>query len=64
MLFKKFKLDKRYYSEITEGQAKRLYRNGETVWVSNGEVSSPIDIRKLEGGRVGKGGRTRGVPDH
>ena len=45
MLFKNQKLDRRYYSEITEGQAKRLYRNGETVYVSNGVISSPIDIR-------------------
>lgn len=45
MLFKNQKLDRRYYSEITEGQAKRLYKNGETIYVSNGVISSPIDIR-------------------
>lgn len=45
MLFKNQKLDYRFYSEITESQAKRLYRNGETVYVSNGTITSPINIR-------------------
>jgi hypothetical protein len=45
MLFKNQKLNKNFYTEISEGQAKRLYRNGESVWVSNGEISSRINIK-------------------
>ena len=45
MLFKKQKLNENYYVEICESQAKRLFKNGENVWLSNGEITTIANIK-------------------
>lgn len=45
MLFKKKKLNENHYCKISESNAKRLFKNGETIYISNGEITSALSMR-------------------